>query len=135
MEKTLYSTLKGKSAEVYHVHRLVYTFADNIQQQACGDESVTDRYNLLLNSAYGRLSEQLYNNLQNLSKIAESFLNISQTGMPIGTHGFYRRNSTYPNATCPQCTYEDMCNDDTLLLQIYSEEGTNKTSKKRLLKS
>ncbi len=84
-----------------------YAFAQNIIDVACSDKVVTDRNNLLLNSAYGRLSKKLYDNVKNLTIIAESFLNISQVGMPNGTHGIYM--VAYPLPTCPNCPFSEFC--------------------------
>ncbi len=98
--------------DYYHIPMRTYmgtSFIGNIHRQACGKEAVTDRYDLLLNDAYGSLSKKLFDSLQNLSTIAESFYNMSVTGMPDGTSGIFRKNSVYPLGTCPACTYDEDC--------------------------
>ncbi len=90
--------------DTYFEKYMWQAWGQNVMYQACGKEGVTDRYELMLNDAYGLMSRKIFDATKNLSSIMENFRNIYENGMPNNSFGFYRTNRAYPRGTCPKLT-------------------------------
>ncbi len=95
----------------------------NIINQACGKEAVNDRYELLKQDAYARLSRDIYNKTYNVTVMLESIYNISQIGLPEGTFGIYFNKGEYPRPNCPKCNAFSICHNTTGIKMVnYADE-------------